>query len=193
VTSSDKPRHRMQVVILRQSRKPADRYGRDIEFREEVRDMKIPALSLLLMVTLGGCSVVMEATRPTPVDLVQFQPGDARDSVTERLGAPHSTAIESDGSSCDCYELYTHGYGTAGKVGIAVVEGAADFFTLGLAEIVSTPTEGVTRNQTYPVTFCYRDGKLARISESGRVIASGLPPVTAANHSQTAISPETNR
>jgi hypothetical protein len=129
-------------------------------------------LLLLQNLTLGGCSVYMEATRPTPVDLAQFQPGDTHDSVVERLGTPRSTANEADGASCDFYELYTHGYGAAGKVGIAVVEGAADFFTLGLAEAISTPAEGITRNETCPVAFCYRDQKLARISESGQVIAS---------------------
>jgi hypothetical protein len=134
------------------------------------------ALLLLQNLTLGGCSVYMEATRPTPVDLAQFQPGDAHDSVVERLGTPRSTANEADGASCDFYELYTHGYGPAGKIGIAVVEGAADFFTLGLAEAISTPAEGVTRNETYPVTFCYHDQKLARISESGQVIASAATP-----------------
>lgn len=135
------------------------------------------ALLLLQNLTLAGCSVYMEATRPTPVDLAKFQPGDTHDSVVERLGTPRSTASEADGASCDFYELYTHGYGAAGKVGIAVVEGAADFFTLGLAEAISTPAEGVTRNETYPVTFCYRDQKLARISEGGQVIAStGTPP-----------------
>jgi hypothetical protein len=141
------------------------------------------ALALLPIVALSGCSVVMESTRPTPVDLQQFQPGESRDSVLERLGTPHSTASESDGASCDLYELYTHGYGAAGKVGIALLEGAADAFTLGLAEVITTPTEGATRNQTYPVTFCYRGGKLARVSESGEIIVSaGPPPVTAANH-----------
>ena len=132
----------------------------------------VVVIALPTITALQGCSVYMESTRPTPVDLSQFQAGDARESVVERLGTPLSTASEADGASCDFYNLYTHGYGAAGKAGIAVLEGAADAFTLGLAEIITTPAEGLTKNETHPVTFCYRDAKLARIRESGNEIAS---------------------
>src|SRR5882762_7367529 len=87
----------------------------------------------LLASHVAACSVYMEATRPTPVDLTQYQEGMMRDSVLEKLGAPDSTALESDGLSCDYYKLYTHGYGAGGKIPIAIAESAADFFTLGLA------------------------------------------------------------
>jgi hypothetical protein len=109
----------------------------------------------LLASHLAGCSVYMEATRPTPVDLNDYQEEMTRDAVLERLGAPDSTALESDGMSCDFYKLYTRGYGAGGKIPIAVAEGAADVVTLGLAEIVLTPTEGVTKNEKHPITICY--------------------------------------
>lgn len=125
-----------------------------------------------------GCSVYMEATRPTPVDLSQFDVGQTRDSVLESLGSPQSTVTESDGASCDIYDLYTKGYGAGGKIPIAVAEGAADFFTLGLAEIVLTPTEGVTKNEKHPVTFCYKDQKVVRI-------------ITTPGQTQTAAIPQT--
>src|SRR5690348_3550525 len=70
-----------------------------------------PVLSLL-----SGCSVYMEATRPTPVDLSQLQPGESRDTVVAQLGIPKGTTPEADGTSCDSYELYTHGYGAGGKI-----------------------------------------------------------------------------
>lgn len=117
-----------------------------------------------LFFLLGGCSVYMEATRPTPVALDDYQSGQSRDSVLERLGAPESTATESDGASCDFYRLYTRGYGAGGKIPLAVAEGAADVFTLGLAEVVLTPTEGVTKNEKHPVAICYKDNKIARIN-----------------------------
>src|SRR5260370_28923568 len=101
----------------------------------------------LLASYMTACSVYMEATRPTPVDLNDYQEGMLRDAVLERLGAPDSSVAESDGTSCDFYKLYTRGYGAGGKIPIAVAEGAADVFTLGLAEIVLTPTEGVTSIQ----------------------------------------------
>lgn len=109
----------------------------------------------------------MESTRPTPVDLSQFQPGQNRDFILEQLGAPQNSAMESDGASCDFYKLYTHGYGAGGKIPIALAEGAADFFTLGLAEIVTTPAEGATKNELHPVAFCYRNNSLIRVVGPG--------------------------
>jgi hypothetical protein len=121
---------------------------------------------------IAGCSPVLEATRPTPIDLSHFRPGQTHDSVTEEIGTPQGASAEADGASCDSYRLYTHGPGGAGKAGIALLEGAADVFTIGLAEVVLTPTEAATRNQLHPVSFCYKDGKLVKVVESGRTITS---------------------
>ncbi|HVN89030.1 MAG TPA: hypothetical protein VMT61_04370 [Candidatus Binataceae bacterium] len=132
---------------------------------------------------LTGCSPVLEATRPNPVDLTQFRPGQSHDSVIETVGTPKGTLKEADGSSCDSYELYTHGPSGAGKAGLAFLEGAADFFTLGLAEAVLTPAEAGTRNSLHPVTFCYKEDKLAKLTENGNTITSSESwgPVVAKN------------
>jgi|SRR5580698_2088194 hypothetical protein len=129
-----------------------------------MRELAILALAFFACPLLEGCSIYMESTRPTPTDLTQFQVGEERDAVLETLGSPQSNVTESDGSSCDLYQLYTKGYGAGGKIPIAVAEGAADFFTLGLAEVVLTPTEGVTKNDKHPVTFCYKDQKVVRVT-----------------------------
>lgn len=105
----------------------------------------------------------MEATRPTPTDLDKYTPGDSRTSVMEKFGSPVTTS-KADGTSCDLYLLYVKGYGAGGKVPIAVLETAADFFTIGLAEVVLSPTEAVTRNEKRPVWFCYRDDKLVSVT-----------------------------
>jgi|SRR5208282_150307 len=128
--------------------------------------------ALLLANHMAACSVHMEATRPTPVDLNDYQQGMSRDAVLERLGAPDSTVVESDGTSCDFYKLYTRGYGAGGKIPIAIAEGAADAVTLGLAEIILTPTEGVTKNEKHPAAFCYRGQTLVRIAGEGNPNAS---------------------
>src|SRR5712692_8654359 len=147
----------------------------------------------LLASQLAACSVYMEATRPTPVDLNDYQLGMTRDAVLEKLGAPDSTALESDGMSCDFYRLYTRGYGAGGKIPIAVAEGAADVFTLGLAEIVLTPTEGVTKNEKHPITICYNGQKLARITGEGQPVVSAdkNPPITAASSATSDVPPGT--
>lgn len=147
--------------------------------------------AFLLASWVAACSVYMEATRPTPVDLNDYQKGMTRDAVLEKLGAPDSTAAESDGTSCDFYKLYTRGYGAGAKIPIALAEGAADVFTLGLAEIVLTPTEGVTKNEKHPVTFCYNSQKLARITGEGQpnVSADQNPPITSASGAISGLQP----
>ena len=145
--------------------------GKTRERRAKALSFRLVALALA-MTALSGCSIAMEANRPTPVDLSQFQPGDTRDSVIQKVGAPLTVNSEANGASCDYYNLYTHGYGEAGKAGVALLEGAADAFTLGAAEVLLTPAEIVTKNETHPVTFCYRDGKLAQINENDQEIAS---------------------
>jgi hypothetical protein len=147
----------------------------------------------LLASQAAACSVYMEATRPTPVDLTQYQEGMTRDAVLEKLGAPDSTAHESDGLSCDFYQLYTHGYGAGGKIPIAIAESAADFFTLGLAEVALTPTEGVTKNEKHPVTICYNAQKLVRIDDKGQPIVAEdkNPPITAASSPTSDVPPGT--
>jgi len=130
----------------------------------DIRRPRIVPIVIAFAAWASACSPVLEMTRPSPTDLSQFQTGAARDSVIEQLGPPLATNAQADGTSCDTYQLYTKGYGVAGKVPVALVETAADVFTVGLAEVVLTPAEGVTRNETHPVTFCYRDGKLSSVA-----------------------------
>jgi hypothetical protein len=126
------------------------------------------ALALVVLFFSSGCSVVMESTRPTPVDMSQFAVGESRLQIVETLGAPTATVKQSEGDqSCDVYKLYTHGPGGVGKGAIAATEAVADVFTLGLAEVVSSPIEGGTRNAKHTVTMCYdKDGKLVSQNES---------------------------
>ncbi len=118
-------------------------------------------------VTLGGCSTVMEAHRPDPVNLHQFSVGERRFDVVSQVGAP--TANEMDGAeSCDMYKLVTHGVSRLGKGAIILGEAAADVYTLGLFEVIATPTEGATRSAAHTVIFCYSPAKtLDFITESG--------------------------
>lgn len=121
-------------------------------------------LVITIAVFTAGCSVVMEATRPAPVRLAQFDPGENRNDVIAKLGEPVSTTTDADGASCDLYSLPLAGYGNWAKAGIAFGEFVADVGTIGIAEVVSTPTEAATRNKLTPVWFCYRKGLLARVT-----------------------------
>ena len=147
---------------------------------------------LLLASWMAACSVYMEATRPTPIDTGDYPAGMTRDEVFIKLGPPYVTLTESDGATCDYYKLYTRGYGAGGKIPIAVTEAAADFFTIGLAEIVLTPTEGVTRNEKHPVAFCYVNQKLVRVTLEETASPSPTPtPSISAIESDAPSSPAT--
>ncbi len=132
--------------------------------------MKNASRKVLLVVgvaglfSLSGCSVWMEANRPTPINVGQFVVGENRIAVIEELGNPLSTVTESDGAKCDIYRLYTKGLKPGEKTAIAVGEGAADVVTLGLSEILFTPAESATENKKHPVVFCYKQSKLIRVT-----------------------------
>jgi hypothetical protein len=121
---------------------------------------------------LGGCSTVMEANRPDPVNLAQFAPGMRRVDVVGKLG-PAASTVQDGANSCDVYRLYTRGVGRVGKAGIIVGEAAADVFTLGLAEVVTTSGEAATKNKLHTVMMCYSaDNTLASVSDDGAAVGS---------------------
>lgn len=120
----------------------------------------------LSLLALSGCSPVMEATRPDPVDLSQFAIGESRIQIIEQIGSPTATVKDGD-NSCDVYKLYTRGPGAVSRGAIAVGEAAADVVTLGLTEVLFTPVEGATRNSKHTVLMCYdKDNKLTACKES---------------------------
>jgi hypothetical protein len=122
--------------------------------------------TLALSIAVASCGPVMEATRPDPVDIKQFVPGEARINVLAEVGAPVATTKES-GNSCDIYKLYTRGPGAVGKGVIAAGEAVGDVFTLGLSEVLWTPGEAMTRNSKHTVLFCYDPAsKLVSVNES---------------------------
>lgn len=128
------------------------------------RAARVGAAAVLALIG-AGCSAVMQANRPTPVDLTQFQPGMERLQVMSRLGAPITTSPQG-GNSCDLYRLYTTGVEPGGRAVIMVGEIAAGILTLGLSEIVFTPAEALTRPEQHPVMFCYdADSRLVSVAE----------------------------
>jgi hypothetical protein len=106
------------------------------------------------MLAATACSPVLEATRPSPTRLGQFQSGEPRAQVVSTIGAPNSQFKDGD-HSCDTYQLYTTGIDGGGRAGIATVEVVADVLTLGIAELFTTPMELVTRDKQHGVSFCY--------------------------------------
>lgn len=125
------------------------------------------AFAACAIALLGGCSTVMEAERPSAVNLDRFAPGQKRVDVVAQIGTPQGQVKDGE-LGCDVYKLYTKGTSKAAKGGIIVTEAAADVFTLGLAEAVLTPAQGLTKSHLHTVMFCYNgEERLASIRDQG--------------------------
>lgn len=93
----------------------------------------------LLSVLLTGCSVFMAAKQPEKKDIDLLQPGTTRAQMISEFGAPVVSEFK-DGKRYEIFK-FVQGYSTGAKAGRAFFHGAANVVTLGLWELVGTPTE----------------------------------------------------
>jgi len=96
---------------------------------------------VLSMVVLDGCSVFMAAKQPDKKDIGVLAIGSPRNAVLSELGSPVSTQVKG-GKRTDVFS-FVQGYSKSAKTGRALFHGAADIFTVGLWEVVGTPTEAI--------------------------------------------------
>ena len=108
----------------------------------------------------SGCGVYMAFTQPPPVDTAALESGSGwnRAVVIEKLGVPKSSIRNADGTREEMYEFY-EGSSTGWKVGRGIFHLGADIFTIGLWEIVATPSEYLLRGDkiTAQATFDQND------------------------------------
>lgn len=111
------------------------------------RDLPVGSSVIVsLCITVGllsqaGCAVFMAARQPSKKDLSVLSLGTPRGMLLAELGQPTITDTR-DGKKVDVFS-FTQGYSKPAKAARAVFHGAADVFTLGLWEVVGTPTEAV--------------------------------------------------
>lgn len=112
-------------------------------------------LSVLVWIsaTETGCAVYMAAQQPGKKNLAVLKKGQPRSVVVAELGAP----IERRKMGGKTVELYTfkQGYSAAAKMGRAALHGAMDVLTLGLWEVVGTPTEMYANGDEMAVEVTY--------------------------------------
>ncbi|MBI4379439.1 MAG: hypothetical protein HY578_10125, partial [Nitrospinae bacterium] len=96
---------------------------------------------IVALLTQQGCAVFMAARQPTKKDVSLFKAGTPRSLLIAEFGAP-VTNEERDGRKYEIFK-FTQGYSGPVKIGRTVFHGTADVFTLGLWEVVGTPTEMV--------------------------------------------------
>jgi hypothetical protein len=106
---------------------------------------------------LEGCSVVMAVKQPDKKNVDLFKVGTPRSILVAEFGAPVSSEMN-EGRKCDIF-TFVQGYSKGSKVARAAWHGVADVFTLGLWEVVGTPTELIfSGNKTaYQVTYDDKD------------------------------------
>ena len=102
---------------------------------------KLLAIILLLVFAAPGCSVYMAAKQPDKKNVNLFTTGTPRSELLAEFGNPTATE-EKDGVIHDIFR-FKQGYSSGAKAGRAVFHGVADVLTLGLWEVVGTPTEAV--------------------------------------------------
>ena len=104
--------------------------------------MKRVMLAVVYLLVLSGCSIANVANRGEYVDEKTVAIGTPRQDLLTRFGAPADTTRDASGHvRKDDFRVpqgETGGKKAAKGFGLFVV----DFFTLGLAEIVSTPVTG---------------------------------------------------
>ena len=107
----------------------------------------------LLVVATPGCAVVLAAKQPDAKDLSVLTPGTPRSMVVGELDPPVWSG-ERAGAKVEVF-AFVDGYSKATKAARAFFHAAADVFTLGLWEVVGTPTEAIFTGSKMKVEVVY--------------------------------------
>jgi hypothetical protein len=93
----------------------------------------------LVVLLLSGCAARMAMEKEGAKDLALFRPGVERALIIAEFGKPEISEMRDGGR----YEIYRfkQGHHGAWRFGRALVYTAADIATLGIAEVVTSPTE----------------------------------------------------
>ena len=88
-----------------------------------------------------ACAPIMAVRQPSKKDMDVLQKGTPRAEVIAELGSPAATDRDPEGDYCHETYAFEQGYSGWVKGGRATFHLAADVFTLGLWELIGTPTE----------------------------------------------------
>lgn len=124
---------------------------------------RITLVTALATFCLGGCSVFMAANQPSEKNVSLFNQGTLRTQLISEFGAPSNTKKNPDGTTCDIF-TFTQGYSGGAKATRAIAHGLADIFTLGLWEVIGTPTEAILSGDNVSYQACYnKDDSVTKI------------------------------
>jgi len=151
--------------------------------------MKFTKLALIGFFTfiLCGCSVYMAAHQPSEKNVDLFKIGTPKSFLVAEFGQPASTETRG-GKKYDIYR-FTQGYSGGAKAGRAFAEGVADVFTLGIAEIITTPVESIADGNLVAYEVSYDKNDL--VDEVILLTAYGSLPPPSQSATPPAPSPQT--
>jgi hypothetical protein len=150
------PRPGTPIDVLRVQRNPSVHEESDMRKAPSrfVRwSMTSAAVLALAVLSAAACSPVLAAKQPSRKDVDLLSPGIPRNMVLAEFGQPVATETKL-GKRVDVFS-FVQGYRKGVKVGRTIGHGAADVMTLGLWEIVGTPTEATLNGHrvAYEVTY----------------------------------------
>jgi hypothetical protein len=109
-----------------------------------------------------GCAVYMAAHQPEQKNLDLLKASTSRSSILAEFGTPVNTE-QVDGEKTDVFK-FKQGYSQGAKTARALGHGAADVLTLGLWEVVGTPTESVFKGKDMAVKITYdKDDRVKQV------------------------------
>lgn len=128
--------------------------------------MKNVFIVACIALILQGCSVVMASKQPDKKDMDLLNPGTSRSLLIAEFGPPVHSETQ-DGTRTDIFR-FVQGYSGGAKTGRAVGHAAADVLTLGLWEVVGTPTEGAFdgKEMSYEVSYD-KDNRVTKVIRLG--------------------------
>jgi hypothetical protein len=106
---------------------------------EKMKKVKQATVVIFSLFFFSGCSVYMAANQPSAKNVDLFKVGTPRGLLLAEFGLPIVAEVRDEKK----YEIYkfTEGYSNGAKAGRAMLHGVGDVLTLGLWEVVATPTE----------------------------------------------------
>lgn len=114
-------------------------------------------LGLAILLSLQGCAAVLASNQPTKKNISVLNVGKHRNNVIAEFGAP----VTSEVLNGERKEIYTfqQGYSKAAKISRTLWHTTADIGTLGLWEVIGSPTELYFngRKISYEVIFDSQD------------------------------------
>lgn len=126
-----------------------------------MRNFRVLIILFVACFILSSCSVFMAAKQPDAKNLDLLKVGTPRAMMLAEFGLP-AVSETREGHKYEIFK-FVNGYSAGAKAGRAVFHGAADVLTLGLWEVVGTPTEGVFSGDE--MAFQVRYDKNDRIDE----------------------------